>query len=881
MKKVLLIYFFIALLFHCIPELYSQNSKADSLQQLIHSSKDDELKVDRLIELSDVIKKTNTEEMKPLLDEARFLAQKLNYSKGLADYYIMKSQYYFHTKEFENGNVLTDSAIVLCQKDELNYTLSSAYYFKGRINAGQEKPQEALKYYNMAIENDSLYPGDKDISSKAYFYKGYANFFIGKRDESARMFEHFIQMKHLSNDYKRLAYSYFMLSIMRSSGTDKNEGDSCLNKAIFYSEKEQDPHLIVTLLNEKAKKLGRAQEYTEALNYFYRALDESKNIQGYHVFEHILHNGIGQIHAIFKNYDEAEYHFKTGLKAAKDKKTTRGIVSLSLRLGKVYESKKEYEQALIYYQDAINIAKEAKSVTDLQEVYRVVARINIRHEKYKEAVAYCDSSLQYSTKYKKHSGYNVALITLAEAKYYLDEIESAKDNLDKFYQYVSQRNDRGNMRDAHILYSKIYEKKNNYKKAYEHYIRHKELNDSVVNEKKVRELAFLESQYEFDKEKEAIQLEQEKKDALQKAALNKQKVIRNATLGGLVLILTLALVTLRSFVQKRKANKILAEQKEKIQSQNKKLLELDEFKQDMTGMIVHDLKNPLNVIINAPQTEPQLALKMTQQSGKQMLNMVLNILDVYKAEAAKISLELANYTFSTILNNAIESVDYLLEQKNITLNVDKNDAYTVRVDGQLIERVMINLLTNAIKYTPLNGSIIIVIRETDSSLKVSISDSGEGISDDKKHLVFDKFAQAKAKRSGSVRSTGLGLTFCKMAIETHGGEIGFESEQGKGATFWFTLQLAEHADEVCSADNKHSKLNDDSKELSIEDFAYLNPFIEQLNAILVYESSEVETILSRIETNDNQALIHWKKSILDCVYTMNQDRYLELLEFKQ
>ncbi|MCG8579782.1 MAG: ATP-binding protein [Bacteroidales bacterium] len=877
MKKIIVPYFLITILFCCSPELYSQNNKADSLKQLIHSSsKENELKVDRLNELASAIKKTNTEEMKPLLDEARFLAQKLNYSKGIADYYITKSLYYFNTKEFEKGIVLTDSAITLCTKKTLNQTLTSAYFYKGYLYNFQDKRNEAIKCFNLALKNDSLHPGDNSFLVKIYQAKGYALFFIGKTEEAKLTFKKLIKTASLIHDYKKMANAYYMLA--KSYGRHRmwDEYNSYLDTAIFYSEKVDYPHITVTLLNEKARQFAEKQEYTEALDLFLRALDESKRIEGYHTWESILHGAIGQIHMIFENFDEAKLNFEIGLEAAINQKSKQQIVYHSRSLGHVLEKKGDYEEALIQCDYAIKIAKESKLFLELPYTYQRIAIIKTKMGLHKEAVYNCDSALLYAPENKVPIIYNRLLITVAQAKFNVNDIETAVYYLDKFYEFCKNNIGSWNRRDAHELYSKIYDKKKNYRKAYKHYVRYKELSDSIVNDKKVWQLANLESQYKFDKEKEAIQLEQEKKDALQKAELSRQKLIRNTMLGGLLLVIILALVILRSFIQKRKANKILAKQKEKIQSQNEKLLELDNFKQDMTGMIVHDLKNPLNVIINAPQTEPQLALKLAQQSGKQMLNMVLNILDVYKAEAAKISLDLANYTISTLLNNAIASVDYLIKQKNISLKVDTNTAYNIRVDGQLIERVLINLLTNAIKYTPLNGTITIGIIEANSLLKVSISDSGEGISEDKKHLVFDKFAQAQAKRSGSVRSTGLGLTFCKMAIETHRGEIGFESEHGKGATFWFTLQLAEQSEKISEDANKYNSSND-VKELSIEDITYLKPFVEQLKEVLVYESSEVEAVLSGIESGDNIALIDWKKSILDCVYTMNQERYTELL----
>ena len=254
------------------------------------------------------------------------------------------------------------------------------------------------------------------------------------------------------------------------------------------------------------------------------------------------------------------------------------------------------------------------------------------------------------------------------------------------------------------------------------------------------------------------------------------------------------------------------QQKEEIQTQNERLIELDRFKQGMTSMIVHDLKNPLNTILHASDSEIEdvRANKkgIIKSTGRQMLNLVLNILDINKFEEANIHLNMGNNSLSELFNSAAEQVPFLLEQKNIHLVDKTSKTQTLNCDKEMIERVFVNLLTNAIKYSPHNSAIELQAIAIDSKeipeelkriyfkgknnnqLLITVKDYGAGIKKEAISEVFHKFKQIDAADSGITKSTGLGLTFCKLAVEAHGGQIGVISELNKGTTFWFTLKMS-------------------------------------------------------------------------------------------
>ncbi len=317
-------------------------------------------------------------------------------------------------------------------------------------------------------------------------------------------------------------------------------------------------------------------------------------------------------------------------------------------------------------------------------------------------------------------------------------------------------------------------------------------------------------------------------------------------------------------------NEELKKSKDEIEIANKKLKELNLFKEEMAGMIVHDLKNPLNLIIGLAENES------VKQSGKQMLNMVMNILDVQKYEQTEIKLQKANIQINLISKSALEQVYLLYEQKNIKVENLINENSVV-VDTNIIERVFVNILTNAIKYTPINGKIILESEKPDAEhMLIRITDNGPGIPKDKLEKIFLKFEQVVAKESGIARSTGMGLTFCKMVIEAHGGRIGVESELEKGTSFWFTLPAGQETNKTNHTKTK--QVEETSLKLAKTDKEVLRQYALKLQNLEVYELSDIEKVINLIDISKSQNLGRWKKEMDNALHTMNQEKYLELIK---
>lgn len=225
----------------------------------------------------------------------------------------------------------------------------------------------------------------------------------------------------------------------------------------------------------------------------------------------------------------------------------------------------------------------------------------------------------------------------------------------------------------------------------------------------------------------------------------------------------------------------------------RRIMELERLRDDLTHMIVHDLRTPLTAIIGGLQTieqtdyEPEMVhefVPISLSSAEALLEMVNTLLDISKMESGEMTLSREEVSFGKIAQAAVDQVRGLARERNHRLEVDVSAAQEpILADPEKLRRTATNLVGNALKFTPDGGLIRLTATCDESGLTFSVSDSGPGIAPQYHARIFEKFGQVEERKAGRKNSTGLGLTFCKMVAEAHGGRIWVESEVGKGSKF--------------------------------------------------------------------------------------------------
>lgn len=224
-------------------------------------------------------------------------------------------------------------------------------------------------------------------------------------------------------------------------------------------------------------------------------------------------------------------------------------------------------------------------------------------------------------------------------------------------------------------------------------------------------------------------------------------------------------------------------------------VELEEIKESLVHMIVHDLKTPLAAVTGYARLVERSAgeklstdelgyLRRSISNGDRMADMIASVLDVTKMESGELGLRQETVNLEEILREVIETIEPL-SRDGVELRIECSKEARCFCDGDLVRRVLVNLADNALRHLPMEGGRIkLTATQAAGGYDFSVQDTGRGIPEKALEKIFDKFGQAEGSQA---HTWGLGLTFCKMAVTAHGGEISVQSQVGEGTLFRFHI----------------------------------------------------------------------------------------------
>lgn len=263
------------------------------------------------------------------------------------------------------------------------------------------------------------------------------------------------------------------------------------------------------------------------------------------------------------------------------------------------------------------------------------------------------------------------------------------------------------------------------------------------------------------------------------------------------------LARVKTHISLRRQQIKIVKQKEQLQSSLDTLRDLEEQRDQLVHMIVHDMRSPLmGIVLAAELLEYKLQelqnddllghIRSIMSSSNRLKSMVITLLDISRMEAKEMPLKPERCSMSDILSAAVSSLGPLIGECNL-IHEPPGKNVAGFCDREITQRIVENLLGNALKFSGKGGTVRLEISGSGGEVKVSVHDTGPGIPPEFYGLIFQKFGQAPLRARDKRYSTGLGLAFCKLAVEAQGGRIHVQSEVGKGSTFWFTLPVAENA----------------------------------------------------------------------------------------
>ena len=228
-------------------------------------------------------------------------------------------------------------------------------------------------------------------------------------------------------------------------------------------------------------------------------------------------------------------------------------------------------------------------------------------------------------------------------------------------------------------------------------------------------------------------------------------------------------------------------------------LEYDKLKTEFFANISHEFKTPLNILMGAMQLlelyasngtiiDPQLKfdkyIKTMKQNALRLLRLINNIIDLTKIDSSYFHVEIHNYDIAEVVEGVIESINVYAKTKSVNIIFEKKiEEQVMAIDADKIERILLNLLSNALKFTDEDGSIEVKLESRLNSVYISVKDDGIGIQEDKLEVIFQRFRQVDKSFTRNREGSGIGLSIVKALVEMHDGTITVNSEYGIGSEF--------------------------------------------------------------------------------------------------
>ena len=569
-------------------------------------------------------------------------------------------------------------------------------------------------------------------------------------DQSLDIGKRIIQLSIETNNNSLLPWGY---EIIARSFSYKNRIDSAFffaYRGLNIAEKinsYRDSALFHYLLGVFNKDTGA---YTEALSHLNKSLNISENYSLEEITAKVL-NSMSEIYIVQNEIDKA---LEVLLKSAEYKKKYNDLKGLSRtynNIGNIYNFKSDFVRANFYYMKSNQLKTELKDSIGIAKTYNNLAYSYFMLRQYKNAETFAKKGLTISHK-------------------------------------INDSNSRLNLLKN---LSAIYQGKNDRYNALETYIKYTNLKDSIYNLEKEKQIAQIREEYETEKkdrqiESQSMQLEQTKTEML----------FLLTAFGFTVVVVVMVFY---AYNQKKKSNKALARQKDKISEINKSLHDSNIIKDKLFTIIAHDLKAPINSIYNSCQTIIDYADELNFEKAYEVLpaikksvhdvNLLIeNLFNWAISKKNRVPFMPIIFDLCELIASCVTQQLEFASKKNIKIYSAVCENLYIKADINMVNSVLRNLLNNAIKFTPKEGQIIISSKKYNDFVLIYIMDTGIGITKEEFNQLFcaDNFSTPGTQNE---RGTGLGLQICRDFLITNGGALYINSQPGIGTDVCFKLKL--------------------------------------------------------------------------------------------
>lgn len=550
---------------------------------------------------------------------------------------------------------------------------------------------------------------------------------------------------------------------------------------------------------DMARAVGDSSEWIQALNniatdyrrmgmldvaqsYHYQALslcDESADTT-YQMRKNRVKalNGLGNIYLSIYSYDDADSVFRQALEGEHQLGSATGQAINYANLGSIYSARGDDEKALDYYRQSMFYNKQDSNLLGMALCHLYFGNIYEKRQQYSLALREYEQSDRMMTDLKDLWHALEPRLALASVYYHTHEDAKAQALLDRADATARQINSWEHIVEVHRLYFQLMQRQGRYREALDHHLVATAYQDSILDNEKLDRIHNIGINIERTRQQEMVDMAQNE--------LQTEKRIRqqSAWLFGLTVILLLAVISALLYVQRMRHRSM------------EMMREASRLREDFFTNITHEFRTPLTVILGlsrkirenteVPQSVSDKASTIERQ-GNRLLTLVTQLLDISKVKSVIGEPNWQHGNICAQVAMLLETyIDYAAN-RGVTLKYHYDKAIEMDFVPDYVNKVMSNLVSNALKFTPNGGTISVNLYQRGDRLHIDVSDTGHGISSDKLAHIFEPFYTTGD--TGEAKGTGIGLALTQEIIAHLDGTITAESQVGKGTTFHIVMPI--------------------------------------------------------------------------------------------
>ncbi|AYB35190.1 tetratricopeptide repeat protein [Chryseolinea soli] len=670
-------------------------------------------------------------------------------------------------RAFEQATAITDKIKIAHRLADISDPIAAIGYSERALKLAEQTRDgqaimESLIHLGSLHTRTSRYPEARAILNKAIR--------IGiAKDLSS----------HLSEAYLELSIAYVRQQELDSARATLNKSLSLVRK----KEDEVNTGFVYNMLGNVAKE---ENNFEAASQHYIRATEIFEKYHNDDGLTQSLSN-IGNIQYLLGNYDKAETYALRCADIAKKLNKASSIAYANRLLGRIYRKQKRFDEALKNYNASLDVYQRSGERREMGETNTNIGNIYFELEKFTDALDYYSRALRIKRSIPDSVGMAYDFNASAQAFFQLGKPDKAVLYFDSAMFFAQKKRLLSLVMDGYKGKSEIYSQEKQYRLAHENYVRYTELNDSLETLRNETAAKELEAKYESEKKQGEINALHAENEI--KTLQLEQQRSRWIYLAGVALLSLLLIVVLynRYRIKQRSAEK---------------LKQLDAAKSRFFANISHEFRTPLTLIISPLQnclSQPHAGLgtddiRMMHRHATRLHMLINQMLDLSRIESGKMRLQVEEKDIHHTVRTLCSVFQSQADQRGMDYQVIVSDEVgSGFIDVDKLEKIVYNLVSNAFKFTPDGGRIVVEATRQESAIALRVRDNGIGIPAHHIPFIFDRFYRVDDSQTRSTEGTGIGLALAKELAEVHRGTLQLTSEEGSGSTFVLTLPVDRHA----------------------------------------------------------------------------------------